>query len=279
MAKKVYKSTIESTMLGPLYARAKYGAIYSDILKDPQAEILLKQVYEMYPNQQEEFAMLEKFMDEFASLNFLYRARKFDDEIGNFKFDHPSATIINLGCGLDTSDSRIGDINLKWFQIDLPDGIAFREKLISPIPNSKNIAKSIFDYSWFEDIEFDEQTGVLILAAGLFNYFQENLLKDLCRNLATHFTGGTLLFDIPSVLLKKILNSKYKRLGYQGADHEFGLGNPKAILKWSNKIKAIYCTIFFKRLDLNPKWNKRTRFLMKLFRTLKFYKLVKVEFK
>ncbi len=279
MAKKANKGTIESTMLGPLYARAKYGAIYPEILKDPQAEIFLKQVYEMYPDQHEEFAMLEKFMDEFASLNFLYRARKFDDEIRKFKSYHPSATIINLGCGLDTSDSRIGNKNLKWFQIDLPDGIAFREKLISPIPNSKNIAKSIFDYSWFEDIEFDEKTGVLILAAGLFNYFQEEQLKNFCHNLATHFKGATLLFDIPSVLLKKILNRKYKRLGYQGADHEFGLGNPKTILKWSNAIKAISCTIFFQGLDLNPKWNKRTRFLMKLFRTLKFYKLVKVEFK
>jgi O-methyltransferase involved in polyketide biosynthesis len=115
MAKKVYKSTIESIMLGPLWARATYGALYPEILKDPQAEVLLKQVYEMYPDNREEFALLEKFMDEFASLNFLYRAKKFDDEIREFMSNHPSATIVNLGCGLDTSDLRIGDNNLNWF--------------------------------------------------------------------------------------------------------------------------------------------------------------------
>ncbi len=278
MGKKIYKSTIESTMVGPLWARAKYGALYPEILKDPQAEILIKQVYEMYPDQQEEFALMEKFMDEFASLNFLFRARKFDDEIRDFKTIHPSATIINLGCGLDTSDLRIGDKNLKWFQIDLPDGMAFREKLITPAPNSKNIAKSIFDYSWFNDVEFDAERGVLILAAGLLNYFKEDQLKDLCDNLANHFTGGTLLFDVPSVLLKKIVNKKYKKLGFQGADHEFGLGNPKKVLKWSNEIKIMSCMIFFRELELNPKWNKRTRFLIKLFRTFKFYKLIKLEF-
>ena len=54
MAKKIYESTIESTMVGPLYARAKYGILYPEILKDPLAEPLLKQVYELYPDQQED---------------------------------------------------------------------------------------------------------------------------------------------------------------------------------------------------------------------------------
>ena len=279
MAKKIIQSTIESTMIGPLYARAKYGSLYPEILKDPIAETLLEQVYDMYSDQKEEFAMMEEFMDEFASLNFLYRAKKFDDEIREYKSIHPSATIINLGCGLDTPHLRIEDKNLKWIQIDLPEAIAFREKLIISSPNSKNIAKSIFDYSWFDDVELDKENGVLILAAGLLNYFKEPQLKELCDNLADHFLGGTLLFDVPSEYLKKIVNRKYKKLGFQGADHEFGLGNPKTVLKWSMKIKSLSCTIFFKGLALNPKWSKRTRFLMKLFRTFKFYKLIKLEFK
>ncbi|MFX1236741.1 MAG: class I SAM-dependent methyltransferase [Promethearchaeota archaeon] len=279
MVKKVYEGTIESTMVGPLYARAKYSALYPEITRDPLAEDIYKKVKEMYSDQQEEFLILEKFMDEFTSLNFLFRARKFDDEIRNFKIIHPSATIINLGCGLDTTNFRIGDDNLKWFQIDLPDGIEFREKLIPSQQNSKNIAKSIFDYSWFDDVEFNEKKGVLLLAAGLFNYFQEAQLKELCDNLARNFIGGTLIFDLPSNMLKNIINRKYKKLGFQGADHEFGLGKPKKILNWSNNIKTISCTIFFKGIGLNHKWNKKTQFLMKLFRTFRFYKFLKVEFK
>ena len=160
----------------------------------------------------------------------------------------------------------------------MPSSIAFREKLISPTGNSRNVAKSIFDYSWFDDVEFDREKGVLIFAAGLFNYFQEDKLKNLCDKLANYFSGGSLLFDVPSKLLNRILNRKYKKLGVQGVDHEFGLGNPKRVLKWSNKIKKLSYTIFFKGLDLNPRWKKRTRFLMKLFGTFKFYKLVKLLF-
>ncbi len=279
MSKKVLKSTVKSTLVGPLWARAKYGALYPEILRDPQAEITIKKIYDMYSDQQEAFAKMEEFSDELVSLYLLIRAKKFDDEIQDFKNIHPSATIINLGCGLDTPELRIGDNNLKWFQIDLPEVIAFREKLIQPVPNSMYIAKSILDYSWFNDVEFDKERGVLILAAGLFNYFQESQLKDLCDNLADHFPGGALLFDVPSVVLKNILNNKYKKLGIQGVDHEFGLGNPKTTLKWSNKIQTMSCTIFLKGLTLNPKWSNKTRILMKIFRTLKFYKFVKLEFK
>jgi O-methyltransferase involved in polyketide biosynthesis len=279
MPKKVYKGTIESTMVGPLYARAKYSALYPEILKDPQAEILLKQVYDMYPDHQEEFLMMDKFTDEFASLNFLYRAKKFDDEIREFKTIHPSGSIINLGCGLDTTHLRIGDNVLRWYQIDLPEGIAFRDKLIASAPNSKNIAKSIFDYSWFDEVEFNAENGVLIFAAGLLNYFQEDQLKELCNMLANHFTGGTFLFDLPSALLKRIINRKYRKLGFEGANHEFGLGNPNKVLKWSMNINTLSYTIFFKGIKPNPKWSKRTRIMMKVFRSLKFYKFVKLEFK
>ncbi|MFX1237830.1 MAG: class I SAM-dependent methyltransferase, partial [Promethearchaeota archaeon] len=238
------------------YSFKEKSALYPEIMKDPLAEGMYNKVKEIYSDRQEEFLILEKFMDEFTSLNFLFRAKKFDDEIRNFKRIHPSATIINLGCGLDTINLRVGDDNLKWFQVDLPEGIEFREKLIPSPQNSKNIAKSIFDLSWLDDIEFDEKKGVLLLAAGLFNYFQEAQLKELFDNLARYFTGGTLLFDLPSNTLKNIINRKYKKLGFQGADHEFGLGKPKKILNWSNNIKTIFCTIFFKGIDLNPKWNK-----------------------
>ncbi|MFX1396834.1 MAG: class I SAM-dependent methyltransferase [Promethearchaeota archaeon] len=261
------------------YSFKEKSALYPEIMKDPLAEGMYNKVKEIYSDRQEEFLILEKFMDEFTSLNFLFRAKKFDDEIRNFKRIHPSATIINLGCGLDTINLRVGDDNLKWFQVDLPEGIEFREKLIPSPQNSKNIAKSIFDLSWLDDIEFDEKKGVLLLAAGLFNYFQEAQLKELFDNLARYFTGGTLLFDLPSNTLKNIINRKYKKLGFQGADHEFGLGKPKKILNWSNNIKTIFCTIFFKGIDLNPKWNKKTQFLIKLFRTFRFYKFLKVEFK
>ena len=279
MAKKRYKGTIESTMVGPLYARAKYGVLYPEILKDPQAEGMLKKVYDIYPTQQEEFLRMERFMDEFASLNFLYRAKKFDDEIRKFQSIYPYASIINLGCGLDTTHLRIGDNNLRWYQIDLPEGIIFREKLLSPVSNSKNIAKSIFDYNWFDDVEFNAEKGVLIFAAGLLNYFQEEQLKELCNKLAHRFIGGTFLFDLPSKLLKRIINRKYKKLGFEGANHKFGLGNPKQVLKWSMNIKTLSYTIFFKGIKPNLNWKKRSRFLMKVFRTFKFYKLVKLEFK
>jgi hypothetical protein len=42
MPKKIYKGTIESTMVGSLYTRAKDRTLFPEILKGPHAEFLLK---------------------------------------------------------------------------------------------------------------------------------------------------------------------------------------------------------------------------------------------
>jgi len=104
MPKKIIESSVESTSLGPLWARANYSALYPEILTDPQAELVLKKVYDLFfKSFKEEFALMEQFMDEFASLIFLFRAKQFDDEIRDFAKDYPNATIINLGCGIDNA--------------------------------------------------------------------------------------------------------------------------------------------------------------------------------
>ena len=48
MSKEEQESTLESTMVGPLWARAKYSVLYPEILEDPQAEIILNKVYQIY---------------------------------------------------------------------------------------------------------------------------------------------------------------------------------------------------------------------------------------
>ncbi|MFX1339824.1 MAG: class I SAM-dependent methyltransferase [Promethearchaeota archaeon] len=279
MTKKKFSATIESTMVGPLWARAKYSAIYPEILKDPLAEMILQKLWQLYPEQQEGFDIMKEFIDEFAGLNFLFRAKKFDDELLKFKAIHPFATIIDLGCGLDTVNWRIGKNDFTWYYLDLPEAIALREKLIPPQVNSKYIPKSIFNYTWFEDIEFIEEKGIMFLAAGLLNYFPEKRLRELCDKMAEHFIGGVFLFDVPSAILKKIINKKFKKLGVEGVDNEFGLGTPKKIFNWSDRIKDVSCDIFFKGLEMNPKWKRKTRLLFKLSRVLKFYKFIRIEFK
>lgn len=112
MPKSRIEASIESTMVGPLWTRATYSKLYPEILEDPQAELILNEVFKMYPEDHEGFEPMKEFIDEFAGLSFILRARKFDDEIREFEKEHLNATIVNLGCGLDTPNLRIGNPNL-----------------------------------------------------------------------------------------------------------------------------------------------------------------------
>ncbi len=72
-------STIQSTMAGTLWARAKYSQLYPDILKDDRSVELLEEVMKLHLDSKEDFAILEEFIDELLGLAFIIRARTFDD--------------------------------------------------------------------------------------------------------------------------------------------------------------------------------------------------------
>jgi hypothetical protein len=48
--------------------------------------------------------------------------------------------------------SRADNGSVRWYNVDLPDAIAYREQFIAPTERERNIAKSMFDYSWLGEI-------------------------------------------------------------------------------------------------------------------------------
>jgi len=62
------------------------------------------------------------------------RTYNFDNIVRAFLTDNSSATIVNIGAGLDTTFQRVDNGNVRWVNIDLPDVAALRRKLI---PDSK----------------------------------------------------------------------------------------------------------------------------------------------
>ncbi|EPS50207.1 O-methyltransferase domain-containing protein [Clostridium botulinum A1 str. CFSAN002368] len=86
---------------------------------------------------------------------FVVRAKTFDDAIKNFISKYPNSSIVNLGAGLDTTFFRVDNENLNWYNIDLPDVIELRKKLLPESDREKCIAKSFLDISWFNDIKKD----------------------------------------------------------------------------------------------------------------------------
>ncbi|NFR58916.1 class I SAM-dependent methyltransferase [Clostridium botulinum] len=68
---------------------------------------------------------------------------------------YPNSAIVNLGAGLDTTFFRVDNGNLNWYNIDLPDVIELRKKLLPESNREKCITKFFLDVSWFNDIKKD----------------------------------------------------------------------------------------------------------------------------
>lgn len=160
---------IPQTLLLPLIGRAKWCELPYSPIRDDRV-LKLKQSINY------NFDALEKKLTTNASWWWMARAYHFDEAIKNYLIAHPHATIVNLGAGLETAFYRVDNGLLNWVDLDVPEVIDLREKLLPPPTRVRYIAKSILDYSWMDDVK-ELGTDVFFFAGGFFMYFTPQQVK------------------------------------------------------------------------------------------------------
>lgn len=133
------------------------------------------------------------------------RSLAFDKAAREYLTEHPSATVVALAEGLQTSfwrlSAALSDARFRWLTVDFPPIIALRELLL---PHSDRIgtrAQSALDFSWMDAV--DTTDGVFVTAEGLLMYLQPEEALGLITECAKRFPGGQMIFDLPPVLVKK----------------------------------------------------------------------------
>ena len=127
------------------------------------------------------------------------RAKKFDEKIKTYIAEHPRASVVNIGAGLDTTFYRVDNGTIQWYDLDLPDVIEIRRQLLPEPDRTTYIAESLFDPIWCKDIKHTEG-GVFMVAGGVLPFFEESQVKQFFSMLADNFPGGEIIFDVPSKL-------------------------------------------------------------------------------
>ena len=85
-----FEGTVQETMLGPLWARAKYSKLYPEILDDKRSsEIITKIDYD--------FSKIQEYLGEWRGIGLLVRAKNFDNAVIKYIEKFPEATIVNVG--------------------------------------------------------------------------------------------------------------------------------------------------------------------------------------
>ncbi len=187
---------IPETMLWTLHNRA-YEAMH------PQAIIDDPKCIEIYQSLDYDY---EKSFGK-AEGSHGVRSFLFDNKIREFLSLYPNGVIVNLGEGLETQRYRINTDKILWISLDLPEGIAIRERFIQPDEYHKHLSMSALDSAWFNELPND--CPVFITAQGLFMYFTEEQLKQLFQLIKENISTVWIMFDHnPRWLSKKTMSEK-----------------------------------------------------------------------
>lgn len=228
---KIKKGTVQETLLLPLWGRA-----YETQRSNPR--LVDKNAVEIIKNFDYDFSDIEK-TQAMSQHGWVARSLHTDRMALEFIKKHPEATIVNIGCGMDTTFSRIDNGNIMFYELDLLDVIALRKNFYEDSDRHKSIASSFLDTEWFEEIEVRD--GLLFLAGGVLYYFEEEQIKAFFIKAADYFKECDFFFDSLSPMGMKIAKKQVLKKGGMGMSMEDGWGlKPAASLeKWDKRIKVI----------------------------------------
>lgn len=232
---QIQPGTAQETLIIPLYARKKCGDKFPELYKDPAAAKICDRL-------DYDFSELDKKYDtalyEFGALEGAMRQLDMMYEINDYLRNHPNASIVCLGCGLDLDTRRCGNQQNKIFNVDFPDVIAMREKLAGIDQRETNIVSDLTDLSWMDQV--DARNGAVFYAAGVFHYLKKENVKAIVLKMTELFPGCRLVFDTVGTLgYKLMMRVILKKHGMNDFCNLFYTNNAvKDLSSWSDKISV-----------------------------------------
>jgi O-methyltransferase involved in polyketide biosynthesis len=223
---------VQITLLLPLWGRAR-----ETLKKNPR--IVDRKACEIIEKVDYDFSKIASRINDVSQLEWISRSIHIDRTIRDFLVRYPQATIVNAGCGLDTTFDRVDNGQLAWYDLDLPDVIDLRRKFIPEIGRRTFIAASFLDERWFRRIQPAEH--VLFMAAGVLYYFEEKQVKEIFDKLSSSFPRSEFVFDAASSFGVKLANRNVIRsigLGEQSC-LKWGLERASDVEKWNGSIEVI----------------------------------------
>lgn len=234
--------SVEWTMLGTLYLRACESRRQHTILGDTAAAEAVDRI-------DYDWARMRRYMVPGVNQWLVaLRAARLDRWSADFLTRHPDATVLHLGCGMDTRAFRLHPPrDVRWFDVDQPDVIALRRRVYSDHDNYRMIGSSVTEAGWLDETPTDRPA--LIVAEGLLMYLSEADVRTLLTRLTDRFPSGELLFDTLSPLgprLSKIFSKGVVRWGTDDV-RELETWNPR--LRFLERTSAI---ADYRRIDAKP---------------------------
>jgi O-methyltransferase involved in polyketide biosynthesis len=258
-------SDISETLLITLYIRALESQRPDALIRDEKAVELVTQLHY-------DFGRLKLLhLSEANKLVIILRNREFDRYTRAFLARHPQAVVVHIGCGLDTRFERVDSGQVEWYDLDLPDVIELRRKLIGDEGERYHLLGiSVLDHTWLDTVSAHGQRHFLFLAEGVFMYFEGAQVKSLVLTLRDRFPGAELIFDCYSPIHVWRSNLQTARFGFRT---RWGIWHGQEIERWGDDIRLLDEWGYFDcpdtRLD-SIRWLRPIEGLARTFRIYQF---------
>lgn len=214
MREKITLSGVPETMLQTVYARARETQTRGAIHDEMAAGIVDRLDYD--------FSLAEK--DAAMRSGVIARTIVLDRLTNAYLAAHPGAVVINLACGLDTRCYRIKGYT-HWYDLDLPETIAVRKKLLPESAAVTQLAMSAMD-DWGSRIA-ETDAPALVIIEGLTMYLSESDVQRIFAVIAARFTRATVLVETMNPMVVR----RFKEKSIEGSHAKFtwGVRNGKAL--------------------------------------------------
>ena len=214
MKEKIRLSGAPETMLQTVYARAKEssgrGAIH-----DAKAEELIEKLDYDYSLSDKDTAMRSGVIASTIVLDRLTKA---------WLGTHPGGVVVNIACGLDTRCYRMSGY-AHWYNLDLPETMAVREKLL---PESGTISQIAMSAMEKKNSKISEQNvPVLIVIEGLTMYLNAKDVQQIFAVISSRFSQATIFVETMNPTI--VRHFKEKSIDASNAKFIWGIKNGKAL--------------------------------------------------
>jgi O-methyltransferase involved in polyketide biosynthesis len=232
---KIHFTKEKETMLMTLSGRATQSQWKNPILRDPWAEEAMRHIDYDLSKQLSGVSSWGMWRDIGPTI-IATRAATFDQLTKRYLSENPDATVLHVGCGMDSRVFRIDPpAGVQWYDLDYPDVIDLRRQLFPERGASYHLVGArLDDLRWLDEVPRD-RPGLLI-AEGVFHYLSEADVKALLNAVVAHFPRGEVIFDICNPWIVKKVGSN---VGGTGATYKWGLDDPQDIRQLEPKLELI----------------------------------------
>ena len=211
---KVTLSGVPETMLQTVYARAKETQTRGAVRDEKAVEIIRRLDYD--------FSLADK--DSAMSSGVIARTIVLDRLTKAWLGAHPGAVVVNIACGLDTRCYRMSGY-AHWYNLDLPETMAVREKLLPESGTISQIAMSAME-DWGSKIS-EQNVPVLIVIEGLTMYLNAKDVQQIFAVISSRFSQATIFVETMNPAM--VRHFKEKSIDASNAKFTWGIKNGKAL--------------------------------------------------